>query len=111
METLVHETLPSTTKPLKIEPLRHLTSQDIEPLGHPGDECPACRSKHMCWMANDNLDYNYLCEVCGRCWSLSPNGVTRVNPLLCTDCEHREACLEGLRKQLAASHWLPAVAS
>jgi hypothetical protein len=104
METLVHERPDTTTRSL-----RHLPSfpQMTYPFGHPVDECPACHSEAMCWIANESLEYNYLCEACGRCWSLGSAGVTRVNPLSCSDCDHREACFEELRKELAACRWLP----
>ncbi len=103
METLVHEKPYTTTRPL-----RHLPSQEISPpFSQAVDECPVCRSKQMSWIANEELDYNYLCGVCGRCWSLSPTGVARVSPLSCTDCDHRETCLEEFRKELAACCWLP----
>ena|ERR1039457_1174841 len=103
METLVHEKPHTTTRPL-----RHLPfPQTSYPFSNPADECPVCRSEHMRWIANANLEYNYLCEVCGRCWSLSSAGVTRVSPLSCPDCDHQEACLEELRKELATCSWLP----
>jgi hypothetical protein len=103
METLVHGKPDTTTRPLRPLP----SPQVAYPFGHPADECPACHSGQMCWIANENLEYNYLCEACGRCWSLSSAGVTRVSPLSCPDCDHREACLEELRKELAACCWLP----
>ena len=102
METLVREKPATTARPLRHGPFLRATY----PYGHPADECPACHSGATCWIANENSGYNYLCEVCGRCWSLGSAGATRVNPLSCRDCDHREACLELLRTEMAGSWWL-----
>jgi len=104
MDTLVREKPDTATRAL-----RHLAFPPATyPFGHPADECPVCHSGATCWIANENSEYNYLCEACGRCWSLGPAGATRVNPLPCQDCDHREACFEELRKELAGSWWLSA---
>ena len=103
MDTLVHEKPPTTLRPLRHAPFPRATY----PFSHPADECPACHSRAMCWIANEKLEYNYLCEVCGRCWSLGSAGAIRVNPLSCPYCDHREACFEELRKELASCWWLP----
>ena len=103
MDTLVREK-PATT----MRSLRHVPfPARVYPSGHPVDECPACHSTAMCWIANEALEYNYLCEVCGRCWTMGPSGAVRVDPMMCPPCDRREACLEGLRRELAASYWLP----
>ena len=102
MDTMVLEKPVLATRALRDMPI----PRTRYPFGHPGDECPACRSGTTRWIANENSQYNYLCEACGRCWSLGPAGATRVNPLSCRDCDHREACLERLRTELAGSWWL-----
>jgi len=103
MDTLVLEKPVSATR----APRDMAIPRTTYPFSRPADECPACHSGATCWIANEHSAYNYLCEACGRCWSLGPVGATRVNPLSCRDCEHREACLEQLRKELAGSWWLP----
>jgi hypothetical protein len=101
METLVHG------KPdLMTRPLRHLRSPVSDPSSHPIVECPTCHSGGMRRVANESIE-NYLCKECGRCWSLSSTGVTRVNPLSCTGCDRHEFCVEEFRKALAACCWLP----
>ncbi len=102
METMVREKLGGATRALR----RELVPRTTYPFGHPADECPACHSTTMSWIANENDEYNYLCEACGRCWSLGTAGAVRVNPLSCRDCDHREACFDLLRKELAGSWWL-----
>lgn len=69
METLLNK------KPVvRARPLRHVGfSRTAYPLGHPADECPACHSGAMCWIAA-NHGYNYLCEACGRSWTLGQGG-------------------------------------
>ena len=103
MDTLIRE------KPaVRMWPLRHRAFlRTAYPGAHPGDDCPACHSNAVCWIANDTGAYNYLCEVCGRCWTLGPSGAVRVNPVSCPPCEHREVCLEGLRRDVRSSYWLP----
>jgi len=102
METLVHEKPDMTTRPL-----RHLAfPKTTHRFSHPRDECPACHSGAMCWIANKNPDYNYLCEACGRCWSWGPAGAIRVNPVSCSDCDYKDVCLEQIRKEIAGSWWL-----
>ena len=103
MATLVHERPDTATRPL-----RHLPfPRTAYPFSHPADECPACHSGAICWIANENREYNYLCEACGRCWSWGPAGASRVSPLSCPHCDHREACVDELRKEIAACWWLP----
>src|SRR5579859_924109 len=77
------------------------------PSSHPADECPACHSESMCWVANGDLDYNYLCDACGRCWALGPPGAVRVSPVSCPGCQHRAACFDQLRQEIAACWWVP----
>jgi len=103
MDTLVPEGSNPTSRPRPQVPLPRTTY----PFSHPADECPACHSETMCWIANGNLDYNYLCDACGRCWASGPPGATRVSPVSCPGCHHREACFEQLRKEIAAFWWLP----
>jgi hypothetical protein len=104
MGTLVRE-----RPAMRTRPVRHMPFPQVAyPAAHPGDECPACHAGAMCWIANEASTYNYLCEVCGRCWAIGPSGAVRVNPMTCPPCEHRDDCLEGLRRDVASSHWLSA---
>jgi hypothetical protein len=75
--------------------------------GHPTDECPACGSGEMCWVTNRDDQSNYVCEACGRCWTVGSVGVVRVNPVVCPGCGHREACFEQLRQEIPPWGWLP----
>jgi DNA-directed RNA polymerase subunit RPC12/RpoP len=103
MATLVYEQAKTTTRPA----MRRPCPRPSVPFAHPADECPACKSGDTCWIANDQNQYNYLCEACGRCWTVGDEGVTRVNPISCPGCEHRDACFEELRKEIATCWWLP----
>jgi hypothetical protein len=105
MQTLVHKRPDTITWPPPH--VAFTLPRTAYPFGHPADECPACHSEQMYWVANENLEYNYLCEECGRCWSLSSVGATRVNPGPCRDCDHRVVCLEELRKEIATCGLLP----
>ncbi len=101
MDTLVRNGSEQATRPL-----RHLLfPKPTYPSGHPADECPACHGKHMEWIANEALTYNYLCEDCGRCWTMGPDGAVRVNPITCRGCDRHEQCIDELRIEFAASPW------
>ena len=102
METLVGKKPGVMTRPFPYVAFPRVA----DPLSHPGDECPVCHSGAMCWIANQNHVYNYLCEVCGRCWSLGPTGAIRVNPVSCSECDYTDVCLERVRKEIAGSWWL-----
>jgi ribosomal protein S27E len=103
METLPQGDPAMTTGPLGHPPFR----QTGYLLGQPADDCPACGSPQMCWVTSQNLDSNYLCEACGRCWTFETAGVVRVSPVRCPGCGHREACFEQLRKEIPPWWWLP----
>ena len=102
MEALAHGDPDVTTRLLGHPPFR----QTAYLPGHPADECPACGSGQMCWVTNQSLESNYLCEACDRCWTFDSIGVARVNPVGCPGCDHREACFEQLREEIPTWWWL-----
>jgi ribosomal protein S27E len=107
MPTLADADLDIATDLLGPPPFR----QPAYRLGHPTDECPTCGSGQMCWIMSEDLESKYLCETCGRCWTLDPAGAGagagRVNPLRCPGCSHREACFEQLRTEIPPWCWQP----
>ena len=77
------------------------------PFNHPAFECPACGSAEVCRVTSKSLDWNYLCEACGRCWSTTAGGAVRVMPLGCPGCSHRDTCFARLRAEIPACWWQP----
>jgi putative membrane protein len=55
-------------------------------------ECPSCGSIRLVAVHNGD-EANFLCEGCGRCWHVGLARVSRVDPLACNGCRHREICL------------------
>ncbi len=59
-------------------------------------ECPTCGSTRLV-AVNTGDETNFLCEGCGRCWHVGMGRVSRVDPLSCGGCLHREVCLARVR--------------
>jgi hypothetical protein len=55
--------------------------------------CPRCRSQNLTPVTADER-VNFLCNVCGRCWSVEFNWVQRVDPATCPGCDHRDRCTD-----------------
>lgn len=102
MDTMVRERPRIIARPRRHQAL----PRDTYPAAHPAEECPRCSSTAMCWIANESCGYNFLCEACGRCWTMGPEGATRVNPMLCPPCDQRAVCIGRLRQEVAACPWL-----
>ncbi|HEX6312196.1 MAG TPA: hypothetical protein VF152_11295 [Acidimicrobiia bacterium] len=67
--------------------------------------CPVCGSAQV--FPVSGYEDRYWCDSCARCWSLAARGATRVDPVTCPGCPHRDACFDRLRQEVGP--WGPAV--
>jgi hypothetical protein len=58
----------------------------------PLDACPSCGGTDLHAVV-DTDDLNILCRACGRCWHVELSHVSRVDPLTCCGCPHRNECM------------------
>jgi hypothetical protein len=61
------------------------------------ERCPGCGADRLV-VVLDVDEANFLCEACGRCWHVELGYVSRVDPLTCSGCPHRDACLAHLAR-------------
>lgn len=55
-------------------------------------ECPDCGGDRLEAVSDGELT-NFRCTSCGSCWHLELGWVSRVDPVACLACPHREECL------------------
>ena len=62
--------------------------------------CPHCVWPYL-FPVRSLDDAHWLCESCGRCWSVEHGHLRRVDPVLCHGCAARckDDCIEILRRE------------
>jgi transposase-like protein len=66
------------------------------------ERCPACGADEFAAVV-DLDEVTFLCQACGRCWRVELGYVSRVDPLTCAGCPHREECLAQLARESDAA--------
>jgi hypothetical protein len=55
---------------------------------------------------SNGFETNFLCEGCGRCWSVSMGRASLVDPLTCPGCGHERVCRRRLVDEMSTRETL-----